>query len=90
MKRITIIVNRTINKKCIREKRERDVLEEFRRFHSPAPQSLFQEKKEGGKKGKGEGRGDVMPFIDCPISNKPNQYMSRYFMYQLVRSSKNL
>ena len=54
MKRITIIVNRTINKKCIREKRERDVLEEFRRFHSPAPQSLFQKKK-WVKKG-GEGR----------------------------------
>ena len=53
MKRITIMVNRTINKKCIREKRERDVLEEFRRFHSPAPQSLFQEKKRVEKRGRG-------------------------------------
>ena len=56
MKRITIMVNRTINKKCIREKRERDVLEEFRRFHSPAPQSLFQ-KKRGWKNGEGGGQG---------------------------------
>ena len=63
---------RKINNRRIRKKRKWDRLKEFRRFHSPAPQSLSSKKKEGGKMGKGEGRGDVMPFIDCPRSNKPN------------------
>ena len=56
-----IIVNSKINKKCIREKRKRDVLKEFRRVHSPAPQSLFQEKR-GWKKGEGGGQGRCYAF----------------------------
>ena len=40
-------------------------------FTHPPHNPCFK-KKEGGKMGEGEGRGDVMPFIDCPKSNKPN------------------
>ena len=44
-------------------------------FTHPPHNPCFK-KKEGGEKGEGEGRGDVMPFIDCPKSNKPNWHTS--------------
>ena len=63
-------INSKINKKRIREKRKWDVLKEFRRLHSPAPQSLYQ-KKGGWKKGKGRG-GEVVCLSKKSNLHKPN------------------
>ena len=52
---------RKINNRRIRKKRKWDRLKEFRRFHSPAPQSLFQ-KKRGWKNGEGGGQGGCYAF----------------------------
>jgi len=61
---------RKINNRRIRKKRKWDRLKEFRRVHSPAPQSLFQKKKRVEKWGRG--RAGEMLCLSLIVLNPTN------------------